>query len=516
MVVTSTDKWSAATTPPPPPPAPIPMDAEGLPGLSLHHKGILVLIALGCLIALLCGLVLAYRNITEQDFDRLEQARRTGRLAAELAQTQALALGEVGSQLGMGADGMVETGAIERQMALLVVQAQALAATGGGDVIDTASLNRARVDLVHRADRVALLALRSQLQAGVDALARQSQAREALAVTQVARVHERGRAVAVTLATVALLGTALIGVVLVFFFARLSADIGRLRTRAMAVVAGDRQAQRTIDRDDELGELGAAIDATVAALAAREGDLEIERRNAFHREKMATIGALAAGVLNDIGNPIAAIDGFARAMRDERDAGALKFDNALCDPDHILTQTSRLQFITQQIAQLAAPPSSQPQLLSLNDVARTALLLAHFDPRVSGFQIESQFDPQLPAVDGIGDQLVQVVLNLLVNAADATRAQPERPPRIVLTTEHGSSLVRLSIVDNGCGMDAQTLARAFDPLFTTKPAGQGTGLGLPMCREIAQRHGGSLELTSVAGTGSRATLELPLTPSASS
>ena len=225
---------------------------------------------------------------------------------------------------------------------------------------------------------------------------------------------------------------------------------------------------------------------------------------------MATIGALAAGVLNDIGNPIAAIDGFARAMREERDAGSLRFDNALSDPDHILQQTARLQFITRQIAQLAAPPSSQPQLLSLNDVVRTALLLAHFDPRVSGIRIDTELDSFLPACDGIGDRLVQLVLNLLVNAADASRGQPGRTPLIVVTTSHDARHVAMSISDNGCGMDTQTLARAFDSLFTTKPAGQGTGLGLPLCREVAVQHGGQLELESTLGRGTKATLTLPM------
>jgi signal transduction histidine kinase len=493
-------------------PAPTPREADAEPGgLTLHHKGMLVLASLAGLIALLFGLVLAYRSSMEQDFERLERARQAGVLAADLGQTQALALVEVGSQLGGTS---VETVAIERLLAQLSTQAQALVAAGNGEAVDLVALGRARTEFLQRPDRVSLLALRAQLEAGIDTLGRQSQARETLAAVQVTRVHERGRAVAVALATAALMGTALIGVVLVFFFSRLSSDIGRLRRRALAVVAGDRQAARTIDRDDELGELGTAIDAMVAALASRERDLEIQRQHAFHQDKMATIGALAAGVLNEIGNPIAAIDGFARAMRDERDAGALRFDNALCDPEHILQQTVRLKDVTQQIAQLAAPPSSRSELLSLNEVVRSALLLAHFDARVSGIRVETELDPQLPAVQGNGERLVQLALNLLVNAADAARDQAGRTALIAVRTVRGDGEVAMSIEDNGCGMDPQTLARAYEPHFTTKPAGQGTGLGLPLCREIAGQHGGTLDLASTPGQGTTATLRLPLTATA--
>ncbi len=510
MHTASRRTWPSAAPPPaaPPPSQPQP-PAESPIGLRLRHKGLLALLAVISLIALLFSLVLAYRASMEQDFDRLERTRRAGVMAADLAQTQALALSELGTQLGGSQGDTIDVDAIERSLSRLAAQAHALEAAGFTSGIEDAALVRAREDLLQRRDRVALLALRAQLEAALESTGRHTQAREALSAVQVARVHERGRAVAVTLAAAAILGTALVGVVVVFFFTRLSSDIARLRARALAVVAGDRQADRTIERDDELGELGSAIDVMVAALAAREHDLGIERRNVFHQEKMATIGALAAGVLNDIGNPIAAIDGLARAMRDEREAGSLRYDNPLCDPENILRETTRLQIITRQIAELAAPPSSRTELLSLNDVVRSALLLAHFDPRVNGVRIDTEFDPQLPAVDGVGDRLLQLVLNLLVNAADAVRGAVAGSPLISIKTRRHGHGAELLLADNGCGMDPNTLARAFDPLFTTKPAGQGTGLGLPLCREIAQQHGGALSIESTPGFGTQVTLYLP-------
>ena len=150
---------------------------------------------------------------------------------------------------------------------------------------------------------------------------------------------DRGRALIVALATIAILGATLAGTVVVLFFARLTSDIDRLRVRALAVVVGDRKAARTIARDDELGDLGAALDGMVATLADGERALAVKHQDDFHREKMALIGSLAAGFLGEVGNPIAAIDGFARAMREERDAGVLHFRSGLRSEEH----TSELQ-----------------------------------------------------------------------------------------------------------------------------------------------------------------------------
>jgi signal transduction histidine kinase len=475
----------------------------------MRQKGLLALLAGVALVALLLSLVLAYRTSMEQDFDRLEQARHAGLLAADVALTQAMALGEIGGQLGSD-QATPEVEAIERLLDRLAQQTTALGASGLGAPHDDAGLQRARRDWLQQPDRTGLLALRAQLEASVEALGRQAAARDEVAAHQVAQVHERGRAVAATLATSAVLGTALVGAVVVFFFARLGADIARLRRRAHAVVAGDRQSARTIDRHDELGDLGHAIDSMVAALAAGEEALELERRRRFHGEKMASIGALAAGLLHEIGNPIAAIDGLASAMRDERDSGALRFDNAICDPGHILNETARLRDIARRMAELAATPSRDERLLSLNELVRNALLLAQFDPRIRGVRIDSELDPQLPAVLGIEDLLLQLVLELLVHSAEAARAPTGRASLIVVKTIRIGDQLHMTVADNGFGMKADTLARALDPRFDSRAAGRAGHLGLPMCVHIARRHDGQLRIQSTPGEGSTVTLSLPV------
>lgn len=287
---------------------------------------------------------------------------------------------------------------------------------------------------------------------------------------------------------------------------RLADDLDALTRRAEGAPGAAPAA--ALQRYDEVGRLARALDDMVSALAARQHELEVERRKVFHQEKMAAVGAMAAGVLHDIGNPIAAIDGVARAMRDALARGDGVFGEGLCDPALILRETARLEGFTRMIAGLAATQSTEPALLDVNELVRTAVLLLQFDPRLAGVRIQTELDPQLPAITGVSDSLLQLVTNLLVNAADAVRSQPQERPLIHVKTRADPAGVGLTIADNGCGMNEETLRRAFEPMFSTKPPGRGTGLGLPLVRDIAQSHGGAVSIDSAPGQGARVEVRL--------
>jgi signal transduction histidine kinase len=254
--------------------------------------------------------------------------------------------------------------------------------------------------------------------------------------------------------------------------------------------------------------LGAAILRFLVAVDRRAHALELERRKDFHQEKMAAIGSLAAGVLTEIGNPIAAIDGFARAMKDEREGrrGAA----LACTPEAILEQTARLMAIAHQIAEFAAPQPSHRQLVDLNAVVETAIGLLRFDDAMRAIRVDLALDRQLPAIPGMTDRLVQLVMSLVGNAADALRCAPSPGGRVLVSTAFGSGAVRLVIADDGAGMTAAVRRRAFEPFFSTKPPGKGTGLGLPLCQSIAHDHGGRIELESAPDRGTRVTITLPI------
>jgi len=315
----------------------------------------------------------------------------------------------------------------------------------------------------------------------------------------------------VTIATLAWLGITSIGALALLFFSRLAGDIATVRGRALAILVGDRGRGTPLDRKDELGELAQAVDDLAEALGRRERDLAVERRHVMHQEKLATIGSMAAGVIREIGNPIAAIDGYARALLEHNGASPAPPPEAgASGVRSILQEAARLIAITREISGLAAAPASQWQLASINEIVTHTLGVLRYEPRLQDVKVSTALDPQLPAVMAYADRLVQMLSNLIINAADATSGLPAHAGRIAITTRQADGGVELRVEDNGCGLSPDVAARAFEPLFTTKPAGRGTGLGLPLCRTVVASHGGRIRLEPLPGGGVRATVWLPL------
>ena len=329
-------------------------------------------------------------------------------------------------------------------------------------------------------------------------------------------------AVAITTLMLGILGLGLLGSIIGLFFRRLTDDLRLLQTRALNIVKGLRGSPILITRHDEIGQLMVAVNQMAEIVDRREKELMLERQKYFHQEKMAAIGALAAGVAHEIGNPIAAISGIAQAMVMRQKESGLpscgSSDCSNCHPELIYTQTQRLASITREIAEFASPRAIAADYLDLNEQLRNASKLVRYDKRLQGVLLELNLDSQLSAVYGVADQLTQLIMNLLINAMDALEAleKPmQRTPTILITSSQGSQHASIVIEDNGPGIDPQTLNRVFEAFFTTKPAGKGTGLGLSLCYSIAKNHGGSIDISSTLNVGTRVSLRLPLDSSQS-
>jgi signal transduction histidine kinase len=151
-------------------------------------------------------------------------------------------------------------------------------------------------------------------------------------------------------------------------------------------------------------------------------------------------------------------------------------------------------------------------MIDVNAVIRSTCKFVQYDRRLRNVELDLPLYKELPAVVAIADHVTQVLMNLLINAADALADLTDRKPAIRVATYRGNNEVVMTVTDNGRGMDSETLGRAFEEAFTTKSAGNGRGLGLFLCRSLLERSGGRIELQSTVGDGTTAIVRFPLRP----
>lgn len=320
-----------------------------------------------------------------------------------------------------------------------------------------------------------------------------------------------GDAAAMNSLLLGLFGVLSIGLVAMLFFARMTRDIKHLEQRVDDVMHGYRGAPLPVRRRDELGQLTHDVNRMVDELAQREDDLDLERRKTFQQEKMASIGTLAAGIVHEIGNPVAAISGLLHTLQQaDREAAGAPDDDRIDKLQMVQQQVERLAAIVRDVSDFAVPQSGKRELLNLNGLIENTNRFLRFDRRLRDVEVVLDLDPGLPAIYGVSDQLVQLLMNLMINAADAMEGKQDTTKEITISTFRVGAGVGLQIRDNGCGMDPATLEKALDPFFTTKGAGKGTGLGLPLCYTVASEHGGIISLESRPGQGTRARVILPI------
>lgn len=364
-------------------------------------------------------------------------------------------------------------------------------------------------ELAHRPSREAFAQLRVALHGLVvelDSITKDLRTRKERLLGAYHETHDR-----ITLETLffLFLGIVVVGAAITIFFTRLTWDIRRVGARAVAVVKGYRGRPLEVTRGDEIGDLMVAINQMQDELRNREKQIELSRQQQFHHEKMAAVGSIAAAVAHEINNPIMAIEGVARSMLASReDEGIAKC--AECHPQIILDQTRRIAQITRQVSEFSVPQAGTPEWIDINAIVANTCAFIRFDRRYRSIDMQVHLDPSLPAIVGVADHITQVLINLLVNAADALEDQ--RGERIVrVSTRQRGATLEVAVSDNGPGMSEQVKARAFEEFFTTKPRGKGSGLGLFLCKTLVEQDGGTIAVESQTGTGTTILLQYPVT-----
>ncbi len=232
-----------------------------------------------------------------------------------------------------------------------------------------------------------------------------------------------------------------------------------------------------------------------------EREIYQERRRVL--EKMATLGETAAKISHEITNPLAAIHTFAeQGVAKEADVKLRSYFEA------IINQSDRIIGIITAYLDLShhsAPKFEDVDLVATISEAANIFVISGQGKHVL---ITHDLAEGLPPIRGCRELLAQVLLNLLVNAAHATEGRENPTLGISLKPEDGGVMIRVE--DNGCGIPPEIRDRIFEPFFTTKEEGKGTGLGLPLVREIVvDQHGGRIELDSTPGAGTAFTIHLP-------
>jgi PAS domain S-box-containing protein len=284
------------------------------------------------------------------------------------------------------------------------------------------------------------------------------------------------------------------------------------RVLAGEAVDGLRAHWQTRDGRSVLVELHAALlvdaDGTpggVVLQAIDETERETLRARVVEVQRLEAVGRLAGGVAHDFNNLLTAVSGYAQLLQDGMPAG----DPARADALEIERAAARGAELVRQLLTFGRRQEVRSVVLDLNGLVEG---LESMLTRLIGTQarIAIDLDPAIPPVEADPGQLEQVIVNLVVNARDATAGGGEITISTATATgADGRPIARLSVSDTGSGMDQATQARVFEPFFTTKGPGRGTGLGLATVYGIVTAHGGTVTLRSTPGRGTTFHVDLP-------
>ncbi|HVK75805.1 MAG TPA: ATP-binding protein [Kofleriaceae bacterium] len=259
---------------------------------------------------------------------------------------------------------------------------------------------------------------------------------------------------------------------------------------------------------DERGE-GRGTTEAVVAIGTDQTRLRELQDQIIQAERLATLGQLAAGVVHELNNPLTSITVYAeyllkkaeRASADASDVEKLA---------RIGQSAQRILRFARELVQYAKPVGDEIDVVDLNAVVRQSLSFCEHLFDRAGIQVATELDPELPPIPAVPGQLEQVLINLLTNAAHAV----ENGGTIVVRTAAAAAgdSVTVAVDDSGPGVAVEERARIFEPFYTTKTDGKGTGLGLPIVKNIVEQHRGMIAVDRAPEGGARFVVTLPRTP----
>ncbi len=322
--------------------------------------------------------------------------------------------------------------------------------------------------------------------------------------------------------TVGTVGVIAVGLLLAQSIAR---PILRLREVSQAVASGDLEQHTGLKQADEIGELATAFDRMTLKLRERTAEaaqlygesvqhnrelaeanakLQAARQQLVQSEKLAAVGQLTAGIVHDVKNPLAIIIGLAEEIPEHSPLDEMSRKSLRT----IHENGRRASKIVTDLLKFARKSTPEMKEQDIRETIETVLHLTEYLARKARIEVVKDVpeDPVVATYDAA--QIEQVLMNLVQNAL---QAMPDRGALRINLSRAGEAIA-IAVQDTGVGIPEKNLSRIFDPFFSTKPPGEGTGLGLSVSYGIVARHGGHIDVDSLEGKGTTFTVLLPTNP----
>jgi two-component system, NtrC family, sensor kinase len=282
---------------------------------------------------------------------------------------------------------------------------------------------------------------------------------------------------------------------------------------------------------EELEQKRKAIEETNVALQRSLKDLKSTQSQLIQSEKMASLGELTAGIAHEIQNPLNFVNNFSEVsselvdeMNEELDKGDLEEAKAIAldikqNLEKINHHGKRADNIVKGMLQHSRSSSGSKEPIAINKLADEYLRLAYHGLRAKdknfNANLVTNYDETIGRIDLIPQDMGRVILNLITNAFYATNEKKHSDsdgfePTVTVSTKKLEKTIEVSIKDNGNGIPEKVLDKIFQPFFTTKPTGQGTGLGLSLAYDIVKAHGGELKVNTEENVGTEFIISIPI------
>jgi two-component system, NtrC family, sensor kinase len=252
------------------------------------------------------------------------------------------------------------------------------------------------------------------------------------------------------------------------------------------------------------------LKAHISSLEKANQDLRKAQDEIIKSEKLASVGRLAAGVAHEIGNPIGITLGYLELLKDE----TLSKEESRDFLKRMESEISRISQTIRQLLDFSRPASGEMEQTGIHDLIMETVNMLKPQPMMAHIKIRPVLQVSRDSVRADPNQLKQVFLNIIMNAADAMTSEEfpddETAGTLTIKTIDAEDSIELRFEDTGSGIPKQELAHVFDPFYTTKDTGTGTGLGLSVCYRIIEGMGGSIRAESIQGEGTTIIIDIPL------